>query len=152
MMGERFRVVPAAYVVLQRGPEVLLQLRQGTGYRDGHWAVAAAGHVEAGESVFEAACREAAEELGIVIDPRDLHPMTVMHRTQPGAGPDDERVDFFVAASRWSGEPRIVEADKAAGLRWSALGALPSPVVPHELLVLQQHWAGTLPPMLAFGF
>ena len=45
MMGERFRVVPAAYVVLQRGPEVLLQLRQGTGYRDGHWAVAAAGHV-----------------------------------------------------------------------------------------------------------
>ena len=65
----RFRVVPAAYVLLLRpagsGPdEVLLQLRQHTGFMDGHWACAAAGHVEAGESVLAAAVREAAEELG----------------------------------------------------------------------------------------
>ena len=32
---------------------MLLQLRRGTGYMDGHWAAAAAGHVEAGESVLE---------------------------------------------------------------------------------------------------
>ena len=63
-MVERFRVVPAAYVLLRRGDEVLLQLRRNTGYMDDHWAAAAAGHVEADESVFEAAVREAREELG----------------------------------------------------------------------------------------
>ena len=61
----RFQVVPAAYVFLLRGSEVLLQLRQNTGYRDGHWAAAAAGHVEHGESVLVAAVREAEEEIGL---------------------------------------------------------------------------------------
>jgi 8-oxo-dGTP pyrophosphatase MutT (NUDIX family) len=74
----QFRVVPVAIVFLRRDvgdtAEVLLQLRQGTGFMDGHWAAAAAGHVEAGESVLEAAVREATEELGITIDPADLVP------------------------------------------------------------------------------
>ena len=66
----RFQVIPAAYLLLTRGEgdtlEVLLQLRgPGTGYLPGHWASGAAGHVEYGESVFVAAAREAAEELGI---------------------------------------------------------------------------------------
>lgn len=64
----RFRVVPASYVIFLRGEgddtEVLHQLRGGTGYLDGYWAMAAAGHIEQNESAFEAAAREAAEELG----------------------------------------------------------------------------------------
>ena len=71
----RFVVVPAAYVFLMRdgvsGPEVLLQLRQNTGYMDDHWAAAAAGHVERGETAYDAARREALVELGIGgVDPR----------------------------------------------------------------------------------
>ena len=60
----RFVVVPASYVFLLRdgvtGAEVLLQLRQNTGYMDDHWAAAAAGHVEQGETAYDAARREAA--------------------------------------------------------------------------------------------
>ena len=60
-VGGRFVVVPAAYVFLlregSRGTEVLLQLRQNTGYRDGYWAAAAAGHVERGETAYDAAHR-----------------------------------------------------------------------------------------------
>ena len=56
--------MPAAYVFLLRpgadGDEVLLQLRQNTGYMDDHWAAAAAGHVERGETAYDAARREAA--------------------------------------------------------------------------------------------
>ena len=48
-MFHRFQVVPASYVIFRRDDHVLLQLRQGTGYMDGYWATAAAGHVEAGE-------------------------------------------------------------------------------------------------------
>ncbi|WP_219413075.1 NUDIX domain-containing protein [Pseudonocardia nigra] len=148
----RFRVVPAAYVLLRRGDEVLLQLRRGTGYMDEHWASAAAGHVEADESAFAAACREAAEELGVRIDQADLVPLTAMHRTHGNHQPIDERVDFFFTCSRWTGDPCLMEAAKAAELRWCTLDALPEPVVPHERFVLDGLRTGTLPAISAFGF
>jgi 8-oxo-dGTP diphosphatase len=151
-----FSVVPAAYVLLLRatpaGDEVLLQLRRGTGYRDEHWAAAAAGHVEAGESVFATASREAAEELGVRIGLDALVPLTAMHRTHGNGQPIDERVDFFFTCRRWSGEPRLMEAAKAADLRWCALDDLPDPVVPHERSVLQRLSTGDVPPIVAYGF
>jgi 8-oxo-dGTP pyrophosphatase MutT (NUDIX family) len=152
----RFRVVPAAYVFLRRvhrgREQLLLQLRDGTGFMDGHWAAAAAGHVEAGESVFDAAVREAAEELGIVAERRHLVPLCVLHRTSPPHGPVDERVDFFFECRQWQGEPSRRETDRCADLRWFDLAALPEPVVPHELQVLTGLRAGDLPSVATHGF
>jgi 8-oxo-dGTP diphosphatase len=153
----RFRVVPAAYVLLLRpamtgGQEVLLQSRQHTGFMDGHWACAAAGHVEAGESVLAAAVREAAEELGVIVAPEELLPITTMHRTQRTGEPIDERVDFFFGCRSWRGEPQVMEPAKSAGLGWFALDALPDPVVPHERAVLDGLAAGALAPIVTFGF
>lgn len=152
----RFRVVPAAYVLLLRGTggdaEVLLQLRQGTGYRDGHWAAAAAGHVETDESVFAAACREAAEEVGVKIEQADLEPLTTMHRTHANHDPIDERVDFFFTTSKWEGEPAIMEPEKAAGLDWYPLDKLPDPLVPHEARVLASLTTEPLPAVVVQGF
>ncbi len=148
-----FRVVPAAYVLLLDGDgRVLLQLRSGTGFRDGFWAAAAAGHVAAGEPVHDAAVREAAEELGVTVAVADLEPLTAMHRTAPTGLDVDQRVDFFFACRRWAGEPRTMEPAKSAGLGWYALDALPDPVVPHERLVLDGLRAGDLPAISAFGF
>lgn len=152
---DRFQIVPAAYLVFRRGDdgqEVLLQLRQGTGYMDGYWACAAAGHVEAGESVLQAACREAVEELGIAVAATDLVPLTAMHRTGRNGKPIDERVDFFFECRRWEGEPQVREPEKAARLAWFDLDALPESVVPHELTVFQSLRGGSLPAVTAFGF
>lgn len=153
---ERFRVVPAAYVILRREvrgvDEILLQLRQNTGYRDGHWATAAAGHVEAGESVLDAACREAAEELGVGIIPERLIPLTTMHRTHGNQRSIDERVDFFFECRQWEGEPQLLENDKAADLRWVTLNDLPQPVVPHEQFVFDALRRKTLQTITTFGF
>lgn len=153
MTHGRFVVVPAAYVFLLRdgvaGPEVLLQLRQGTGYMDDHWAAAAAGHVEQGETAVDAARREAVEEIDV--HDLDLQFVTSMQRTR-GGEPIDERIDFFFTARSWSGEPRIVEPAKCADLRWCRLDALPDPVVPHELSVLQAIRSGTAAPYSTFGF
>ena len=150
---DRFVVVPASYVFLLRdgvtGPEVLLQLRQNTGYMDDHWAAAAAGHVEKGETAYDAARREAVEE--IAVTHLDLAFVTAMQRTR-GGEPIDERIDFFFTARSWSGEPRIVEPHKCAELRWCALGALPDPVVPHERSVLDALRAGTTTAYSTFGF
>jgi len=153
-----FQVVPAAYVFLLRegagagrcADEVLLQLRHGTGYRDGHWAAAAAGHVEAGESVSAAAVREAREEIGVT--PEELVPLTAMHRTHGNGQAVDERADYFFTCRRWSGEARIAEVAKAADLRWFALDDLPDPVVPHERFVLDRLRAGGVQAIVTFGF
>ncbi len=149
----RFVVVPAAYVFLLRdgvaGPEVLLQLRQNTGYMDDHWAAAADGHVERGETAYAAARREALEELAVT--DVDLRFVTAMQRTRHDQA-IDERIDFFFTARTWTGEPRIVETEKAAELRWCPLDALPDPVVPHERAVLEGLRTGTTEAYTTFGF
>ncbi|MDP2775732.1 MAG: NUDIX domain-containing protein [Nocardioides sp.] len=152
----RFVIVPAAYVFLMRegadgsgGREVLLQLRQNTGYMDDHWAAAAAGHVERGETAYDAALREATEEIGV--GDLALQFVTSMQRTAH-AEPIDERIDFFFTATSWSGEPRIVEPEKCADLRWCPLDTLPDPVVPHERAVLEALRTGTAHPYTTFGF
>ncbi|MBO0845118.1 MAG: NUDIX domain-containing protein [Nocardioides sp.] len=154
-MTDRFRVVPASYVFLLRpaaspggADEVLLQLRQNTGYMDGHWAAAAAGHVERGETAYDAARREAREELDI--GGLDLDFVTAMQRTRH-ADPIDERIDFFFTARAWTGEPRIVEAAKAEAIEWFSLDRLPEPVVPHERVVLDGLGTG-LESYTTFGF
>lgn len=151
----RFVVVPASYVFLLRragagdGTEVLLQLRQNTGFMDGHWAAAAAGHVERGETAEDAARREALEEVDVA--DLDLSFATAMQRTARDL-PIDERIDFFFTARAWTGEPRIVEPAKCAALRWFRLDALPDPVVPHERVVLAGLLRDDLPPLTHHGF
>jgi 8-oxo-dGTP diphosphatase len=149
----RFVVVPAAYVFLLRdgidGAEVLLQLRQNTGYMDHHWAAAAAGHVERGETAYDAAHREAREEIDV--GDLDLKFVTAMQRTRTGE-PIDERIDFFFTARSWTGDPRIVEPGKCADLRWCLLDDLPNPTVPHELAVLQAIRTGRTTAYSTFGF
>lgn len=158
MTGDRFSLIPAAYLILMRegavGPEILLQQRSGTGYMDGWWACAAAGHVEAGESVLAAAAREATEELGITVTPEALQPVTTLHRGGPLPDPVEHRVDMFFSARSWAGEPQIREHEKASELRWFPLADLPDRVVPHERLVLDQVAADAepIPAILTHGF
>lgn len=151
MSDDRFVVVPASYVYLlregARGTEVLLQLRQGTPYMDGHWAAAAAGHVERGETAYDAAHREALEELDVTELALDF--AFTMQRSQ-FADAIDERVDFFFTARTWRGEPRAVEPEKCAEIRWCPLDALPSPMVPHEAYALSRLFDGE--PYLSFGW
>lgn len=153
MTHGRFVVVPAAYVFLLRGSdaetEVLLQYRQNTGYMDDHWAAAAAGHVERGETAYDAAHREALEEIGV--RDLDLCFVTSMQRTRH-ADAIDERIDFFFTARSWTGEPRILEPTKAAELRWCRLDDLPDPVVPHERAVLDAVRTGTTAAYSTYGF
>lgn len=145
-MTSRFQVVPAVYVALLRdgddGPEVLLQRRRGTGFMDDRWAHGAAGHVELGESVLQAAVREAAEELGVRVEEADLVHVATLHRTVAVHQPSEERLDVFTATRTWSGEPAALETERSAGLGWWRLDSLPDDVVPHERQALEALAAG----------
>ncbi len=156
----RFAVVPAAYLVLLREhggqTEVLLQRRGATGYMEGWWACGAAGHVEAGEPADQAVCREAAEELGVTLDPASVRLAAVLQRHCVLGGPIEQRIDLFFTAALPADEPRITEPDKAADLAWWPLADLPDEVVPHERQVLHHlregHRGSTVPALLTRGF
>mgnify|MGYP004544825551 CR=1 FL=1 len=125
---ETARRVSVAHVFLIRDGQVLLLNRQNTGHDDGSYGLPA-GKIERGETAEAAALREAFEECGAVIEPGDLRMIGVM---QIGAADKsgDERIDFFFAAERWSGEIVNREPDKCAGLDWFAVDGLPGNTTP----------------------
>ncbi|NON62074.1 NUDIX domain-containing protein [Acidianus sp. DSM 29099] len=98
--------------------------RKSTGYRDGCYSVIA-GHVEARESVTNAMIREAKEEPGIVLKPKWLKLIHVIHRFE-----SQEREYFFFKVLKYLEESRIME-DKADDLRWFPLKNLPENAVPY---------------------
>lgn len=113
------------HLLLERGDEVLLMRRAGTGFFDGLYSLPG-GHVEPGESLFQTAIREAAEELGIRLEGPSLRAVGVIHRLS-----DTNRIDFFVRAGRWAGEPGIAELHKCDALGWFPRNCLPAPIVPY---------------------
>lgn len=128
---DRQPVLCAAHVVLLRDDQVLLQRRYNTGYEDGRYSLPA-GHVEAGESVSLATARETMEEIGVAVHPDQLQFAHVMHRYAEGPSRAAlNRVDFFLCARDWTGDPTIKEADKADDLSWFPVTALPTNIVPY---------------------
>jgi mutator protein MutT len=134
MMRARFPVTVHLFFIQEN--KILLSRRFNTGYRDGEYSVPA-GHLDGGESVMEAAAREANEEVGIKIEADDMIFSTVMHRIE-----DDERVDFFMHVHQWRGEPFNAEPDKCDDLRWVDINQLPANTVPYVRQAIGNHLAG----------
>ena len=136
-MPDRFKLIPEAHIFLMNdNHEVLLLRRLNTGYEDGNYSVIA-GHIDGDEEVKAAAIREAREEAGIEIRPSDIQVVGVMHRK---AG--DERVSFFLATSKWSGEIVNAEPDKCDDLSWHSVNDLPPNMVPYVRQALKNYLDG----------
>jgi len=133
-----FTMVVAVHLFLLRDGLVLLLRRYNTGYEDGRYSVVA-GHVDGGEEIKAAMIREAREEAGIAIAPEDLTVVGVMHRRSA-----EERIDFFLAAWRWTGEVTNREPGKCDELAWFDLDALPANVIPYVRRAFdnyrESHW------------
>ena len=129
-----------------RENQILLSRRFNTGYADGQYSVPA-GHLDGGETVMDAAAREAEEEVGVNIEPSDMTFSTVMHRME--GDQEDERVDFFVHVHQWQGEPFNAEPEKCDDLRWVDFRYLPVNLVPYVRQALENHMAGI--PLDEFG-
>jgi 8-oxo-dGTP diphosphatase len=112
------------FLLLARGDDVLLALRQNTGYADGWWNLPS-GKLENGEDVVGAVIREAREEIGISLRRESVRLVATVHRrttaTQARLG-----LTFAAAyAPRQHGEPTNAEPHKCAGIGWFPAAGLP---------------------------
>jgi len=82
-------MIVSVYGFFIKSNKILLLRRWNTGYEDGNYGLPA-GHVEDEESITFAACREINEETGVIIRPKDITLVHIMHRKEK-----DIRADLF---------------------------------------------------------
>ncbi|MDE2845890.1 MAG: NUDIX domain-containing protein [Gemmatimonadota bacterium] len=137
-MVDRFKTITDVHVFLKNDNDDILMLRRAnTGYEDGNYSVIA-GHLDGHEEVMEAAIREAKEEAGIEIRYMDIKVVGVMHRKQ-----DDERISFFLSASRWSGDIINMEPERCDDLSWFPICDLPVNTIPYVRRAIE-NWVNGL--------
>ena len=103
-----------------------------------------AGHLDGGESVLEAAAREAREECGVTL--LESAVVGVMHRRSG----DGERIDFFVAALRHAGTLRNAEPETCDELAFYPLRRLPDSTIPYVRAALESR--ARQPWYMAYGW
>ncbi len=127
----------ASYIIFQKDGKMAFLLRQNTGFMNGFYMLVA-GKVESGESFTAAAIREAKEEAGVHIEPKDLRQVLTAHRQSP----DSVWVDMVFVAKKWTGTAHNAEPDVHAELAWFDPNDLPENVVPYVKNYLEAIAAG----------
>lgn len=132
----RYQSFGAAFVLLMRGSgeerEVLLNLRQNTGYHDGEYDVSASGHLEPGESFEECAIRETMEEIGVELKPEAVKFVLLNHDAK-----ENYIRAFFMAELPDGAKPLVCEPEKSGGLLWARLNDLPENIEPFHRKVFE---------------
>lgn len=138
-MADRFKIKFAVNIIPRRGNEVLLALRQNTGWRDGDYHLVG-GHVDGGEPAEEALVREVLEEIGIMPDIDSLKLVAVTHRLNDA--PENEYASLYFETQKWTGEVENKEPEKCAELAWFNIHDLPKNIAPHVSRLLEGYDEG----------
>ncbi len=134
---ERFQIKFAVYAIFRHQDEVLLSLRQGTGWKDGWWSLVA-GHVDGGEAAETAMIREVTEEAAVV--PTEFTHAYTMHRIADD--PSDEYLDLFFEVTEWNGNIANNEPEKCGELKWCKIDNLPEQTLAYVKRVLDEYPRG----------
>jgi 8-oxo-dGTP diphosphatase len=112
--------VGVGVLVLKDG-KILMTQRKGS-HGAGEYAYPG-GHLEFGESFEECARREVREEAGVEID--NIKFLRVANVTKYQGR---HYIDIALSATWKSGEPQVLEPEKATSWQWYDLGDLPAPL------------------------
>lgn len=136
---EREKFLSSIYLIIKNeNGEVLLQGRQGTKLWPGYLALPA-GHIAEGENAYEAAIREAREELGIEISAQDIVDTFVANRKNKSLPP---YYDVYFEVSKYVGEIRIAEPEKCSELVWCSPFNLPDDMIDFEKEAMENNANG----------
>jgi 8-oxo-dGTP pyrophosphatase MutT (NUDIX family) len=136
MEPKRYKIRIPVYLVLVKDNKILLLRRINTGYRDGEYCLVS-GHIDGNETLREAMIREAKEEIGITIKPKDLKFVHVLHRREKFVKGYAERIDVFFKPSKWQGEPINNEPRKCDDIKWFPIDNLPKNIFPYNKHVIE---------------
>lgn len=116
------RIVVSAVCVFDNAGRLLTVRKRGTSM-----FMHPGGKPEAGETAVQAAARELAEEVGIVLDPGDLQLMGVWIADAANEAATDIEATVFLAPGTWEAQPSA----EIAEIRWLELGGdLPRDLAP----------------------
>ena len=136
---EREHFLSSIYLIIKNeNGEVLLQRRQGTKLWPGYLALPA-GHIDEGENAYEAAIREAREELGIEIQVEDIIDTFVANRKNKSL---PSYYDVYFEVSKYLGEIRIAEPEKCSELIWANPANLPNDMIDFEKEAMENNANG----------
>ena len=135
---KRFRLIPEVHLILTESEEILLLRRHNTGYADGSYGLVA-GHMDGNETAREALSREAKEEAGLTIDPKDLELVHIIHRMS-----EEERVSFFFEPRKYEGKPKNNEPNKCDDLSWFPIQELPSNTIEYIRHAIEAYAKGAM--------
>jgi len=133
MKQELFKLAPFVTVILKKDNQILLVKRKNVKWFGGYFCCPG-GKVDKGETIFQAAVRETQEELGITIDIASSQVIHVCHFKREETF---EGLDFYVLASQWNGDPKIMEPEKHDSIEWFAMGNLPDAIMANHKEALE---------------
>jgi 8-oxo-dGTP pyrophosphatase MutT (NUDIX family) len=151
-MKERYLTPSAIILMLEKHENgrqlILLQRRKNTGFADGMWDLSCSGHVEHGESMTDAAIREAKEEIGVEINKADLRFVTMIHKREEER--DLTYYNGYFVCSSFKNQPSICEPDKCSELKWFDINSLPEDLIPDRLQAISAYKNSI--PYIEFGW
>lgn len=129
----------AVHIILINDNKILLQKRKGSKLWPGYYALPA-GHIDEGETQYDALVREAKEELGIEINPNDIiNNYVVLRRNffEIDGKILEPYIDYYFEIKKYNGVPKIIEEDKCDELLWADVNNLPKPFINYEGVFLE---------------
>lgn len=140
MTYQECKIITGVALILKRENKILLYKRNIPGkIAYGSFALPG-GTVENDETVIQTACREAAEEIGIIIKPQDVsivHMLRLREKVDPITGQTRQiLLLYFAEINSWKGEPTNMEPDKHSDLTWFDINQLPENLFPLNAIAL----------------
>ncbi len=128
------KFVTGVALILKKEGKILLYKRNITGkIAFGSFALPG-GTVENNETVKRTACREAAEEIGIEIDEKDVsivHVLRLREKYDTSTNVTNQiLILYFAEINTWKGEPQNLEPHKHSDLTWFDINELPQNLFP----------------------
>lgn len=147
MLFENCKIITGVALILKKDGKILLYRRNIKGkIAYGSFALPG-GTVEHDETVVRTAVREAAEEIGVIIDEKDVaivHVHRLREKFDAATGVTNQILMLYYAeVNKWVGEPQNLEPHKHSELAWFDLHELPENLFPLNAQALEYIKQGT---------